>query len=106
MDKIIAFLASIILSITAFAHYEYSDFCHSAKNERICITIDQLQFHDNNIYAFYYGDWHQVYVLYSDGEHMFVDSKQASPETWYCDVCRTYHNADQRCPQAGKKKVQ
>lgn len=104
MNKIIAFLASIILTATVFARHEHPDSFRSTRDEKICIAIDQLQFHNNNIYAFYHGDWHQIYALYSDGQHLFVDSKQPSPETWYCSDCRTYHNADQKCPQTKKGK--
>jgi len=102
MNKIIALLTSIILTATIFA--QHVDPFHSSKNEKISITLDQLQFHNNNIYAFYHGDWHQVYALYSDGENLLIDDKQPSPETWYCNVCRTYHNADQKCPNTGRGK--
>lgn len=104
MNKIITLLLLLSLTTTAFAQHEYSDSFYSSKNEKICITVDQLRFHNNNIYAFYHDDWHQIYALYSDGCNLLVDDKQPSPETWYCNVCRTYHNADQKCPNTGRGK--
>jgi hypothetical protein len=104
MNKIFMFLTFAILNMGVFVQAEHPDSGQLIEGERIYITLDQLQFHDNNMYVLRHGDWCPVYALYSDGRNLYIESKQASPETWYCSDCRTYHNVDQKCPQTGKKK--
>lgn len=104
MKKITAFLICLALTVTMFAwsEEEYSDQAHSTQHERIYITPNHLQFNNSDMYVFHNDAWIQVFAVYSDNEGLFVECKQASPETWYCIDCRTYHNRDQKCPQAPK----
>src|SRR5438105_1813638 len=100
MKKITAFLICMALTITMFAWSEqdYSNSTSSTESEKIYITSDHLQFDNNDMYVLHNDAWVQVFAVYSDKKGLFIECKQASPETWYCDVCRTYHNRDQKCP--------
>ncbi len=106
MKKITAFLVCMALTTTIFARSEIEDvnLTDSAEPEKIYVSSDLLQFHDNGIYVLHNDQWLQVPAIYSDKKGLFVECKQASPDTWYCSECRTYHNRDQKCPQAKKKR--
>lgn len=105
MKKITAFLTCAALSITMFAWstQEYSNPTHSTEPEKIYITADHLHFHNNDIFVLHNDAWIQFSAVNSDEKGLFIVSKQRSPDTWYCSVCRTYHNADDKCPQKDSK---
>lgn len=106
MKKTIVSLICAALTIATSSWSDQDDRSptHSEKQEKVYISPDHLQFNNHQMHVFHDDNWIQVHAIYSDSNGLFIDRKQASPETWYCNNCRTYHNADQKCPYEQVKK--
>lgn len=101
---IVSFLTCMMFALSAFAY------CGSEKSaekmtslEKNYISIKQLHVSDEAMFVFLNNQWQQVDAVFSDNQGLFI-ARQPSPETWYCKTCRTYHAADQECPQEQIKK--